>query len=84
MPNANAPAGPGRPIVERKDSVEAQEQTDELEGVPDPTDLPPGSVPRAGTGGTPARQAERNAVASGDREEDERRRAEQRGGGETP
>jgi hypothetical protein len=82
MPIANGAAGPGRPIVERKDAVDAQEQTDDLDRVPDPTALPP--VPRAGTGSTPARQAGRNAAAGGDREEDERRRGEQRGGGRTP
>lgn len=83
MPNANAPAGPGRPIVERKDAVDTREQIDELEALPDPSELPPGSVPRAGPGGTQARQAERNAVASGDAEEDERQRATRRSGAES-
>jgi Spy/CpxP family protein refolding chaperone len=30
MPNANSPAGPGKPLNERRDAVAEQEQIDEL------------------------------------------------------
>jgi hypothetical protein len=55
MPHANQPAGPGRPIQERRDAATEREELDEAQGRADDDAQDPTRA---------ARQAERNAHVS--------------------
>lgn len=61
MPNANAPAGPGRPKAERRDAAREAESLDELAGDVDDQGQAAGGDPTRH-----ARQAERGAHARED------------------
>lgn len=65
MPDANRPSGPGKPIRERRDAVEEQEEIDELDAgraADEPADASPIDPTRS------ARHAERDAHTPSDRD----------------